>query len=98
MEYAMVTGRMSSGKKERGNRVLRREGLGASQAINLLYDRIIEEGSAEFITGGGRRFDPERWRTAAGFVDALSQEHATRFDEMAPGQVRCARLSARGLM
>ncbi len=98
MSYAMVTGRMSSGKKERANRILRREGLGASQAINLLYDRIIEEGSAEFITGVRRGFDPERWKEAAGFVDALPQERATRFDEMASGQVRCDRLAARGLM
>ena len=42
METAMVTGRMTPQKKEAGNAILKRAGLNASQAINRLYDRLIE--------------------------------------------------------
>lgn len=45
MADAMVTGRMTSAKKEAGNRVLDGLGLNASQAINQLYDHLIEQGS-----------------------------------------------------
>ena len=52
METAMVTGRMTPQKKEAGNAILKRAGLNASQAINRLYDRLIEERDAAFIQGG----------------------------------------------
>ena len=42
---AMVTGRMPERKKQQGLRVLKRDGMNASQAVNLLFDRLIEEGS-----------------------------------------------------
>ena len=42
MGEAMVTGRMAPGKKRRGGLVLQREGLTASQAINRMYDKLIE--------------------------------------------------------
>ena len=40
---AMVTGRMPERKKQQGLRVLKRDGMNASQAVNLLFDRLIEE-------------------------------------------------------
>ena len=46
MGEAMVTGRMAPGKKRRGGLVLQREGLTASQAINRMYDKLIENGDA----------------------------------------------------
>ena len=51
MGEAMVTGRMAPGKKRRGGLVLQREGLTASQAINRMYDKLIENGDASFLTG-----------------------------------------------
>ena len=50
MNDAMVTGRMSSDKKTQGARVLQNNNLTASEAINLLYDKLIQEGSADFLT------------------------------------------------
>ena len=38
----MVTARMAAEKKRRGASVLTRDGLSASQAINLMYDRLID--------------------------------------------------------
>ena len=46
MGEAMVTGRMAPGKKRRGGLVLQRDGLTASQAINRMYDKLIENGDA----------------------------------------------------
>ena len=42
MDDSMVTARMLEKKKREGARILSREGLSASQAINLMYDRMIE--------------------------------------------------------
>ena len=49
MGEAMVTGRMAPGKKRRGGQILHREGLTASQAINRMYDCLIEKGDASFL-------------------------------------------------
>ena len=49
----MVTGRMPERKKQQGLRVLKRDGMNASQAVNLLFDRLIEEGSADFLLQDG---------------------------------------------
>ena len=54
MDDSMVTARMLDEKKRKGARILAREGLSASQAINLMYDKMIEEGEA------GVPFEPIR--------------------------------------
>ena len=41
MDDSMVTARMLDEKKRKGARILAREGLSASQAINLMYDKMI---------------------------------------------------------
>ena len=53
MADAMVTARMSSEKKEAGNRILEQMGTNASQAVNRLYD---------YVKGGTirRRKSPKR--------------------------------------
>lgn len=71
MGEAMVTGRMAPGKKRRGAMVLQREGINASQAINRMYDRIIEDGNAEFLTDRCVADDESAWVRAAQFVDSL---------------------------
>ena len=61
MGEAMVTGRMAPGKKRRGGQILHREGLTASQAINRMYDCLIEKGDASFLTGNIVAEDEEAW-------------------------------------
>lgn len=97
MADAMATGRMSPDKKAQGSRVLQREGLNASQAINLLYDRLIQEGDAGFLLASPT---PQKsvWENAARFVDSLSRKRTTRFDDMSKAEIRTDRLKKRGLM
>lgn len=97
MSGAMVTGRMDADKKSRAGRILKKSGLSASQAINLLYDRLIDEGNANFITGEQPRHDAA-WKNASRFVDSLSKKQATRFDDMTKAEIRTDRLKHRGLM
>lgn len=98
MGSSMVTGRMAEDKKLRGGRILQREGLSASQAINLMYDRIIEDGDAAFLSGPRPSGSADDWASAARFVDALSSKRASRFDDMSKADIRKERLQARGLM
>lgn len=98
MSEAMVTGRMTTEKKARGGRILQRDGLNASQAINLLYDRVISDGSAEFLTGKSVSPLATAWHNAAQFVDSLSEKRTSRFDAMSDREIRIERLQKRGLM
>ncbi|MDO4290593.1 MAG: type II toxin-antitoxin system RelB/DinJ family antitoxin [Eggerthellaceae bacterium] len=99
MADAMVTGRMDAAKKSRGARVLSDAGLTASQAINLMYDRLVNEGSAVFLKeGDAPAADSARWTSAARFVDSLSASRSSRFDHMSKGDIRRERLASRGLM
>lgn len=98
MPDAMVTGRMSEQKKQRGMRALQRSGLNASQAVNLLFDRLIEEGSADFLLQDSCASADERWASAARFVDSLSCKRVTRFDDMTKAEIKLDRLAAKGLV
>lgn len=96
MDDAMVTGRMSAEKKAAGARVLAKEGLNASQAINLLYDKLDESQSAEFLTQ--RKPERREWESAAKFIDALASPVPikTRFDNMTRGEIKLERAKAKG--
>ena len=96
MNEAMVTGRMSARKKQQGARVLKRSGLNASEAINLLYDRIIAEGT-DWLTGPSEPSEM-RWRQAASFVDSLSKPRESRFDTMSKADIKRERLASKDLM
>ena len=99
MTDAMVTGRMDMAKKIRGARVLSDAGLTASQAINLMYDRLVNEGGVDFLRAGDApAADSARWTSAARFVDSLSAPHSSRFDHMSKGDIRRERLVSRGLV
>ena len=99
MDDSMVTARMATSKKRKGASVLAREGLSASQAINLMYDRLVEEGGAGFLLpADAHPRDEARWVAAARFVDSLSSRRSTRFDDMGKAEVRRDRLRARGLI
>ena len=98
MEDAMVTGRMSAEKKAAGSKVLARAGLNASQAVNLLYDRLEEEQSADFLTH--RKPEKREWESAAKLIDALVPPMPinSRFDNMTRGQIKLERAKSRGLV
>lgn len=98
MAEVMVTGRMDEEKKARAARVLQREGLNASRAINLMYDRVIEDGNVDFLVGASGDITKEDWAAAARFVDSLSKKRESRFDSMTKAEIATERLSARGLM
>jgi len=92
----MVTARMLDEKKRKGARILAREGLSASQAINLMYDKMIEGFSGGPV--GSRIGDEAKWAAASRFVDSLSSKRASRFDDMTKAEVRMERLRSRGMM
>lgn len=98
MADAMVTGRMPEQKKQRGMRALQRSGLNISQAVNLMFDRLIEEGNADFLLQGDLKPVSERWASSASFVDGLSRKRATRFDTMTKAEIKLERLAAKGLV
>ena len=96
MDDAMVTARMSNRKKAAGAKVLAKAGLNASQAINLLYDKLEEEQSADFLTH--RKPEPREWESAAAFIDALASPVPinTRFDNMTRGEIKLERAKTKG--
>lgn len=98
MDDAMVTGRMSAEKKAAGNRVLEKEGLNASQAVNLMYDRLAYEQSASFLEE--EKPSHLQWKLAAELVDSLAADEFvhTPFDTMTRGEVKLARAVARGVV
>ena len=48
MADAMVTARISSGKKEAGNRIFEKLGTNASKVINDLYDYVLKHEALPF--------------------------------------------------
>lgn len=71
MADAMVTGRMTPAKKEAGNRVLDGLGLNASQAINQLYDHLIEKGSMPFEERREKKYTKAQIEEAQAYVRSL---------------------------
>lgn len=98
MEDAMVTGRMSAEKKAAGVRVLAKAGLNASQAINLLFDKLEEEQSADFLLH--RKPEKHEWESAAKFIDSLAASIPieSRFDNMTRGEIKFERARKRALV
>lgn len=96
MAEAMVTGRMSAAKKQAGNRVLRSLGLNASQAINQLYDFLIEEQALPFAVSANRPLDADRIREARSFVVSIPRRN--RFSEMTDEQIKQSRLAHLGVV
>ena len=98
MEDAMVTGRMSAEKKAAGNSVLEKKGMNASQAVNLLYDRLAEEQDTRFLEH--EKPTAHQWKMAAELIDGLAAKEFihTRFDNMTRGEIKLARAKARGVI
>ena len=98
MDEAMVTGRMSAEKKAAGNAVLAKEGMNASQAVNVMYDRLLRDQDADFLIG--HEVAPHEWQSAAKLIDSIVSPEPikTRFDNMTRGQIKLERAKARGLI
>ena len=98
MDEAMVTGRMSAEKKAAGAEVLARSGMNASQAVNMLYDRLVEEQDASFLER--HEVEPREWESAARLIDSIPSAVpiSTRFDNMTRGEIKLARAKARGVI
>ena len=95
----MVTGRMDETKKKRAARILKREGLNASAAINMMYDRLIEDGNADFMRKEPRKITPEEWKRAAEFIDSIPIGGLSpEFDDMTRGEIKLARAKKRGII
>lgn len=98
MADSMVTGRMPQQKKNAGNAILQSCGLNASQAIGLMYERLLEDRNADFLLKQPSQSRSARFASAASFVDSLSSKRASRFDSMTDAEIRRDRLASRGLM
>lgn len=99
MSDAMVTARMTPEKKEAGNRVLEQLGTNASQAVNRLYDYVIEKKELPFPEQRGwRAYTPEQIAEAIALVDSIPRKQTSRFDNMTKHEIKRERLVARGLM
>ena len=91
MAESMVTGRMSAGKKAEGNRILREAGLNSSQAINMLYDRLIEERDASFLLKQKEAVSNDAVASAIETIKSLKLGYSSELADMTRGQVRLAR-------
>ncbi|MBQ9002305.1 MAG: RelB/DinJ family addiction module antitoxin, partial [Eggerthellaceae bacterium] len=77
-----------------GNAVLAKEGLNASQAVNVMYDRLLRDQDADFLTG--REVPPHEWQSAAKLIDSIHIPINTRFDNMTRGEIKLERAKAKG--
>ena len=100
MADAMVTARMSAEKKEAGNRMLEQLGTNASQAVNRLYDYVLEKKQLPFPEQQGRRkYTQEEIARAIAWVDSIPKKRASgRFSDMTIKGAKRDRLIAKGLM
>ena len=96
MADAMVTARMSAEKKEAGNRMLEQLGTNASQAVNRLYDYVLEKKQLPFPEQQWRRkYTQEEIAQAIAWVDSIPRRD--RFSTMTDDEIRRERLISRGL-
>lgn len=100
MADVMVTARMSPDKKFRGNRMLAQLGTNASQAINGLYDYVIEHGSLPMKKDEEKAPLRDRLADASIWFDSLVDASLIdeRFSSMTDEEIRRERLIARGLV
>lgn len=93
MSDAMVTGRMTQAKKKAGNKVLQKLGLNASQAINQLYDYLVDKGSLPFDnpTEAKRPFTQAQLEEARAYARSIPRKNA--FSNMTDAEIVAHRLS-----
>lgn len=90
MADAMVTARMSREKKEAGNRMLEQLGTNASQAVNRLYDYVLEKKQLPFPEQQGRRtYTQEEITEAIAWVEGMRMVDVQgHFDNMTLKEVK----------
>ena len=87
----MVTGRMTAEKKAAGNRVLESLGLTSSQAINMLYERLIADEDAAFLGYERPRATEVQVLDALEFIRGMSLPPTSMFDGMTKGEIKLMR-------
>ena len=97
MTTTLVSARMSPSKKEAGSRVLKKLGSNASQAINELYDYVIEHGALPWrtIDEAESRVTKEQLNDALDWVDGLQMSLSPEFAELTLKEARKQRLGLR---
>ena len=100
MADAMVTARMTQDKKDAANRILEQLGVNPSQAINRLYDYVLEHGRLPFPDEHGNQSRTEEQIAGAiAWADGLRMDGSSgRFDSMTLKEVKRQRLIAKGLV
>lgn len=101
MDDAMVTSRMSKGKKELGGAALEKLGVTPSAAINRLYDHVIATGELPFESEDKRkrgRLSSKSISEARKWLDGIALPKDNRFSVMSDDDIRRERLSGRGAM
>ena len=96
MADAMVTARMPQSKKDAGNEVLRKHGYTASQAINELYDRVVETQSWPLARAEMGAIDSQRLAEALSFVDGIARVSADDFVDFDFHEAKRKRLTSKG--
>ena len=97
MATTLVSARMSPSKKEAGSRALKSLGSNASQAINELYDYVIEHGALPWHTSGesGPRVTKEQLSEALDWMDGLQVSISPEFAALTLKDARKQRLGLR---
>ncbi len=96
MPDAMVTARMSQSKKNAGNKILQELGYNASQAINELYDRILETHAWPLAPSKKEAVDPSDLAEALAFVDGIARVPSSEFVDMSPEEAKRRRVIEKG--
>lgn len=98
MNDVMVTARMSVEKKTEGSRILKSLGVTASNAVNQLFDYIVEHKRLPFgapVESG--TVSPERWENMQEWVKGFPYvELSPEFRDMDRKQAKGHRLRASG--
>jgi antitoxin component of RelBE/YafQ-DinJ toxin-antitoxin module len=96
MTDAMVTARMPQSKKDAGNLVLRKLGLNASQAVNELYDYLLETHTWPLATQKKSEINAAQLTDALAFVDSIARVPKDSFIDLDYDQAKKQRLIEKG--
>jgi antitoxin component of RelBE/YafQ-DinJ toxin-antitoxin module len=94
---AMVTARMSQGKKNAGNSVLRELGTNPSKLINDLFDYVIKTKQLPLLV---EERNQARYsiQEAQAFIDSIPVTYADEFLSMSDDQIKQERLISKGIV
>ena len=96
MADAMVTARMSQSKKDAGNQVLCELGLSASQAINELYDCLLETHAWPLEPKKKSPIAAEALAQALAYIDSIARVCPDEYIDMDYHEAKRHRLIEKG--